>query len=751
MASSITRPSDWSIVEEGFDPATAKAFEGLFTLGSGFLHARGSLEERLLDAPQDAVYDRSPANVTSEVFRERLSKWGTFVPAIYGPHPRLNNEIVNLPWFLWIEPHAAGEKLDMLHSRVESHRRELNLRTAVLSRELTWRTRAGPVLRLRFVRFISAACAQLCCQRVTIETDRPVDLVVRAGIDAAVRTNGYDHFRELGLSAHAPAAVACRVTTDGGDEVSIVSVVQGDSETPRTIVNGQRAWVERPLSLAPGRPATFEKRTAVSTSRHPSLSPAAACLDGAANRSWDDLLAEHAALWDERWTSCDVQIDGDADSQRALRAALFHLLRAHPNDDRVAIDAKGYAGEAYWGRFFWDTEIYLLPFFLYTDPPRARSLVDFRLHSLPGAMANAARYGYRGAKYAWESDMHGAECCPNFQYADHEIHVTADVAYAMAHYAAAADESYLRGPAARVLVETARYWLDRVDQRPGDAHLSLLGVMGPDEYTPISSNNAYTNRMAAFALDCAARHGEYGGAGADECRAFAAAAARLPVPRGSDGLLVLQCEEFPRLAEPRFDELWRDRTRSFAAQVSQERLYRSKCLKQADVLMLPLLFPCEWTPEMLRRAWDCYLPCTTHDSSLSPGVHAILALELGKADEAWSFWKKASGLDLDVAHGGAAEGIHIACAAATWMAAVFGFAGLRTALAAGELTLRPRLPAAWKRMSFPIVWKGCRAMVTLTHRDAVVENRGAAPLPVRVGQQREVVPAGGRRTWSLES
>jgi kojibiose phosphorylase len=428
---------------------------------------------------------------------------------------------------------------------------------------------------------------------------------------------------------------------------------------------------------------------------------------------------------------------------------MFHLLRAHPDDDRVAIDAKGYAGEAYWGRFFWDTEIYLLPFYLYTDPARARSLVNFRVRTLGGALANAARYGYRGAKYAWESDAQGAECCPNFQYADHEIHISADVVYGMAHYAAAADGDYLRGPAARALVETARYWLDRIDRRADDKYLSLLGVMGPDEYTPISNNNAYTNRLASHALELAARVGGAAGAGEDECRAFAAASAQLFQPRANDGLLVPQCEEFARLAEPRFDKLWPDRTRPFSTQVSQERLYRSKCLKQADVLMLPLLFPHEWTPDMLRRNWDYYQPCTTHDSSLSPGVHAIVALELGLHDEAWDFWRRASQLDLNVAHGGAAEGIHIAGAGATWMVATLGFAGLRTALHASALTLRPRLPRAWTRLSFPLVWKGCRAFVDLTHTTARVENRGEHALSAAVHDDARTIARGASELWRL--
>ncbi len=416
-------------------------------------------------------------------------------------------------------------------------------------------------------------------------------------------------------------------------------------------------------------------------------------LDGLSQLSYDDLLQEHAQVWQKRWEKADVVIEGDPISQLAIRASLFHLMRAHPDDGRLAIDPKAYAGDAYRGCYFWDTEMYLLPFFLYTEPGRARRLLEYRLNSLPGAMQNAVNTGYLGARYAWEADVDGTETCPNWQYRDHEVHVTADVAYALAHYAALdLEPDFLAKDAANVIRETARYWLDRVDWRPGDDYPSLLGVMGPDEYTPISSNNSYTNRLAAFNLALAAGLAAEIGLSPEELHRCADVAARLPILRSKDGSLVLQCEEFERLAEPAFERFWLDRSRSYAAQVAQEWLYRSKCLKQADVLMLMLLFPDEFSDQEVRLAWDYYLPYTTHDSSLSAGAHAIIACRLGLLDKAWEFWEKSSLNDLDLASGGAAEGVHIAGAGINWQMVVFGFAGMKTALASPHFSLAPRLP-----------------------------------------------------------
>ena len=742
---------NWSLVQSPFESETAKAYEGLFTLGSGYLHVRGSLAEHLSDAPQNRTYIRKPANVTSEVFGNTKAKWGTYVPGVFGPNLLLGAEMINLPFFLGLTPTVAGEKLDVEQSRVDDYRCELRLDTATLVRTLRWQARCGSVLRLKFERFVSGPRQHLCCQRLTIEAETAAEASIKAAIDADVRTNGQDHFESVELEPAGNAGIACRVTTDGGDTVCVESRIVGPPGETHLEAGERTAALLTNINLAAGETVVIEKRSAVTTSRDLEPTSPAAELGQTAAMTFDTLHEEHAAWWRKRWERCDITIEGDEESQRAIRASLYHLLRVHvPDDPRVAIDAKGYAGEAYWGRFFWDTELYLLPFYLYTDPERARTLVDFRVQSLDGARENARHYGYSGARYAWESDSSGKECCPNWQYADHEVHITADVVYGLLHYATATgNDSYLRGPAARVLVETARYWLERVDRRPGEKHLSLLGVMGPDEYTPLASNNAYTNRIVSFALAAAAQYGAAGGATSEECAAFEEAARSLPILRSPDGELVLQCEEFETLADPRFDELWQDQTKPFAGQVAQERLYRTKCPKQADVLMLMMLFPEEFSDAEVRRAWDYYLSYTTHDSSLSAGIHAIVALRLGLENEAWRFWQSSSVCDLNVQHGGAAEGVHIAGAAANWLVIIQGFAGMRTALQAEQLTLTPRLPQRWSRLAFPITWKGSPLHVDVNPRTATVTNRGNTAVTVSVWDEMRAIEAGQSAVWTV--
>ncbi|MFW5830100.1 MAG: glycosyl hydrolase family 65 protein, partial [Planctomycetota bacterium] len=463
------------------------------------------------------------------------------------------------------------------------------------------------------------------------------------------------------------------------------------------------------------------------------------------DRNYQDLLEEHVHHWKQRWQSCDIQVTGDADAQQALRINMFHLLRSHPGDDRTAIDAKGYAGDAYCGRFFWDTEIYLLPFFLYTEPQRAQQLMDFRIHSLPGARANARASMCDGARYAWESDHQGEEHCPPlvWQYRDHELHVTADVAYGWQHVlAATGDEDYRRHYAA-ALLEGARFWLSRIDVVDGTPHLTA--VMGPDEYCPVVTDNAFTNRLVRAHLAAAADLGAQHGASKEESERFRDMAERLPLHRLPDGVLA-QHLGWEHLAEPDFERTWRDRGKLYGAQVPQEWLHRCKVSKQADVLLLHWLFPNEVDDEELRRAWQRYEPVCCHDSSLSPGVHALIALRLGMHEQAWEFWKRTAFLDLQP--GKAAQGIHVACAGATWQLAVFGFAGIRPATSDGCLQIEPRLPIGWQRLQFPLHWRGQALHIGIDPEQVQIQNNGNATVIIRCAGDEVQLESGSSHTWT---
>ena len=726
------------LTESRLDPARTKHFEGAFAQGSGYLHVRGSWEEGIADAAQDDEYVRLPANVTLEKPRHPRSKWGTYVPGITGRHPLLREELVNLPYFMDLRVSADGEWLDMDRCAISSYLRTLDMRDALLSRRFTWTAASGAILEAEYTRYVSRARQRICVQEITYRCrGGRVECAFESGIDARVRTNGHDHFTAVTAAARGGRATVA-VTTDTGDQVAICTEARADGLEflPRPGHERRPACAGR-IMLEAGDSAHVVKISAVATSRDPGADApsfvAAAEVD-AAFASLGKLYDEHAAVWEAMWARSAVRIDGDPRAQKALNFSMYHLLRcAYPEDSRVAVCAKGCAGEAYFGHFFWDTEIYLLPFFLYTRPEAARALMEFRLNTLDGARRNAAAYGCKGARYPWESSITGDEQCPNWQYADHEVHVTADVAHGIRHYWAATGDLDFLCRAADTLVETSRYWSSRVERKP-DGTVNLNGVMGPDEYTCFTNNNAYTNDMVRralrFTLEAlriikASRPREYRelkrriGIQPAELAELARIADALPVRTRPDGV-VMQCDNFEDLEDIDFESVWTDRTKPFGHFVPQERNYRSKALKQADALMLAYLFPTELTNERLAVNYDYYEPLTTHDSSLSSVVHSLLATRLGRQEASRAFFERALGIDMDEETGGAAEGIHIANCGGIWQAVVLGFAGMRWAYDSEKPEFEPSLPAHWNSLEFPLCFRGKSWLVRITHEKVYV-------------------------------
>ncbi len=742
-------PADpWTIVETAFDVRTNRHYEGLFAIGSGTLQQRAALEEGLRDDPQDVDYLRVMDNVTVEKFPDFKSRVGTYLPGVSGPHPTCFDEVINLPAIHGLVVECGGERLDMEACDIRDFRRWLDLRTGRLHREFTWHTRGGGVLRARFERFISARRRHVMALRLTLEhlDGAPVELRFRAGLDAAVRTNGFDHLGDI-ETRDERGLIALGARTNSDIRIAAAARAASSPDT-RWRVERESRWIALTGSgtLERGGALRVEKIAALTSSRHTANDPlddARRFVSDATAAGFEKLAAESDAVWAERWARTDVQIEGDDESQRGLRVSLYHLLRAVvEGDSRCAIDAKGAAGEAYCGRYFWDTELFMLPLFLYTRPAVGQTLARFRAVSLAGARRNARRYGYSGARYAWESAPSGDENCPNWQYADHEVHVTADVAYGLwhAHLANPDDGGFLR-ECVEVFVETARYWCERVTHNPDRDGYDMLMVMGPDEYTPFSRNNAYTNRMASLALalaprafekltrldpDAAAELRRALAIGDGEFDRFAEIAGKLRVPYDAGRQLILQSDDFFDYEPLDFQRCWPDRSKRLGATVSQERLYRSRVLKQGDVIQLLATFPQEYHATQMRVAYDVYEPLTSHDSSLSKSMHAIIASWIGRHDEAWRMWRDTVGLDLQPNE--AAEGIHAACAGANWLVAICGFAGFRTRMQSEVLTLAPALPRQWRAVRFPLVWEEQPLRVEITAERTVIEHHGQRPL-----------------------
>ncbi|GKU23671.1 glycoside hydrolase family 65 protein [Clostridium folliculivorans] len=716
----------WCIKEDQFNVNNNKYYEGIFTQGNGFMSIRGSFEEGINDAPQDEEYIRMPANVTLETARNPRSKWGTYVPGIVGIHPLLKEEIINLPCFLEVILCFEDEKLDTERCEIEEYTRWLDLRDATLNRIFIWNTKCGAKLELKYSRFISLNDKNICAQQIKIKLLKGNGkLKINSGINGNVRTNGYNHLNNIEMSFTDEKDVLVKTTTDKGDSITQISSTQSmNGEAWDEKLGTNVAFLESNVPMNENEEITINKYNILITDRDTEkdlmLTKGMELLKRAKESGFDKLYEVHKLKWDEKWENSDIKIGGNDNLQIAIRMSIYHLIRSNAEkDSRVAICAKGYAGEAYFGRYFWDTEIYMLPYYIYTNPEAARNLILFRYNTLEGAKKNAKHYGYNGARYPWESSVTGEEQCPLWQYADHEIHVTADIAYAIWHYYMATnDEEFMQNYGIDILVETSRYWIDRVDKNE-KGYYELLGVMGPDEYLPLTRNNSYTNRMVKFNLSKTIEYidkikksnvdfyisiAQRLNLRESEIENFSEVQAKLVLCYDKDTEIVPQSEDFYKYADLDFLTIWKDRSKPFGHFISQEKNYRSKALKQADVLELMVLFQKEFSREQIIKAYEYYEPITTHDSSLSAAIHSIICCWIGKEEDTEKFLNKAIDIDMSLEKKGAEEGIHIANCGGLWQLVVFGFAGLKSPMDSEELKFEPKLPKSINSMDFSIIW-----------------------------------------------
>jgi trehalose/maltose hydrolase-like predicted phosphorylase len=453
-------------------------------------------------------------------------------------------------------------------------------------------------------------------------------------------------------------------------------------------------------------------------------------------KRWEDFdreRATHEARWAEYWRVADVQTVGSAATTQALRFNAYHLRIAADHDPQVSVGARTLSGRAYEGHVFWDVEVFMLPFYLHISPDIARSLLLYRYQTLDGARQRARELGYRGACYAWESTVTGADTTPRriilkttareipIYTGFEQVHVTADVAYGIWRYfEATQDSDFMVEAGAEILLETGRFWASRCVR--GARHFHIRGVTGPDEYHHTVDDNAYTNWMARFNLQqaiwatqwLAAHHPERWEAlrtalalEPEETAAWEEVAGELYCPQPGPAGVIEQFEGFFQLREYRLTAAERFRPpvgRLFEA----EEVNRSQLIKQADVLMLPFLFPEQFSHEVLAANYHYYEPRTDHGSSLSPPVHAALAARLGLQHEAQRYWQRSLWLDLSNTMGNSALGIHAACMAGTWQALVFGFLGIRCPASGPvlEAEAAARLPRDWQSVELQLTFRG---------------------------------------------
>ena len=451
----------------------------------------------------------------------------------------------------------------------------------------------------------------------------------------------------------------------------------------------------------------------------PGLRAAVDALTAADRTGFDRLLADHRAAWARRWDAVDVQVRGDPEAQLALRFALFQLWCAIKERDELALGARGLSGSGYSGHVFWDADVFMLPAVVAMDHAAGAAMIRYRLRRLDAARARARAAGLRGARFPWESAASGEDVTPGSGRVGGrripiltgrlEEHITADVAWAAAHYAS---WTGLDVPAVGpLLAETARYWASRCRlDAGGDAHID--GVIGPDEYHERVDDNAFTNVMARWNLRAGADAADRAGLPPAETRRWRELAARLvngydPATRryeqfaGFFGLEPLLINDVA--APPVAVDLL----------LGRDRVARSQLIKQPDVLMLHHLVPDQAEPGSLGPNLDYYDPRTAHGSSLSPAITASLLARAGLPDEALAMLRMALALDLEDLTGMTSAGLHMANLGGLWQAVVAGLAGVR--VRAGVMTVDPRLPGAWDGLQLRFRCLGRKVRLDIAH------------------------------------
>lgn len=721
----------WRIEQEGFDPAREHAVESLFTLGNGYLGVRGALETPLPVSQADlliaGVYDRKqPQRPYSE-------------PEFFhvGHADYRYTELVSAPFPFRLRLKVEGQRLDLTNPGWRMHRRVLDLRAGTLYSDTHFSTNRG-----RNTSVCTRRCASIVDPHLLLQEIR----IVFENHSGAFELDG--SLADPVLAMSHPHLVPASPTPDELDGIEVhryktrASGYEICLVARMTRLDARSDAVRWQGSVTIGQTLTFRRYVAVYTSRD-IADPVAAALQHVGAQRWDDFdrsWAAHSAGWDRRWQRGDVHVDGSAAAEQAMRFHVYHLCSAANHDPRVSVGARALSGRAYEGHVFWDVEIFMLPFYLHTCPDLARHLLAYRHHTLDGARRRAQAQGYAGACYAWESTVTGDDVTPQkillkttgkeipIFTGTEQIHVTADVAHGVSRYFDAThDHEFMKDIGVEILTETARFWTSRC-VREGRAY-HIRDVIGPDEYHHSVNDNAYTNWMARFNLMKAvwawdwlrANHPrtadklrEQVGLTADEGGEWAAVAEALYCPQ-PDGRGVIEqfegffdLEDYPLAKEERFK-----------APVSRlfdwDKVNRLKLIKQADVLMLPHLFPDAFSREVVAANYRYYEPLTDHGSSLSPAIHAAIAARLGLHEDALRYWRQSLWLDLSNVMNNSALGVHAACMGGTWQALVFGFLGARFTDNGPVIdpAAASRLPARWRAVRMQLTWRGRQYPITV--------------------------------------
>ena len=746
---------EWKIIEEGFSPEQNRFAESIFTLGNEHMGLRGFFEEQYSG-------DSLPGTYLAGVYYPDQTKVGWWKNG----YPEYFAKVINATNWIGVDLEINGRQLDLAKSKFKAFRRELDLKSACLTRSFVWIGEDGQEIAFAFSRFLSMARKNIACLSVRIQ---PLNfngtITVLPYLDGDVTnedTNYNEKFwTEINREIDEETALLTMKTKKTGFQVATTMAAQirsKDGSVLPTIKQeclSEKEFVGYRFTIPVTTNTEFElqKIVAVCTSRDFPQDQLEATsrfkLQAACASGFDQLFAEHNQEMQSKWQDTDITINGDPRVQQGIRYCIFQLLQTYTGaDPRLNIGPKGFSGEKYGGAVYWDTEAYCLPFYLYTKIETAKNLLFYRYHQLDKAKENAAKLGLKGALYPMVT-IDGAECHNEWEITFEEIHRNAAIAYAIYNYTRySGDCSYLHDYGIEVLVEISRFWADRVTYNPKMDSYMLLGVTGPNEYENNVNNNWYTNTMAAWTLDytlnslaeiATAEKAKYGrlvaklGLTPDEVSRWQTIMDKMYYPY-SEELGIFEQQD---LYLDKEQVLVRDLSPSelpLNKHWSWDRILRSCLIKQADVIQGLYFLPEKFDLDTIRRNFDFYEPRTVHESSLSPSIHSIVASWIGEHEKAYELLIRATRLDLDNYNADTDEGIHLTSMAGSWTAIVEGLAGV--AVRQDRLSFSPFIPTPWESYSFKLAFRGRKLQISVDKAQVTIALLAGEPLLINVyGQE----------------
>ncbi|GKX29798.1 glycosyl hydrolase [Vallitalea longa] len=729
----------WGLTEKEIDTTKYSLNATLFALGNGYIGTRGNFEEGLELEEYDGTFINGFYDYYDLSYGEK-----------YKGYPSRSHAMLNVTNGKKIDIYINGELFNVEKGTTKDYIREINFRKGVLTRKLTWISPRGDEISFESERLISFYEKHLLLSKVKITPinfDGSIKII--SSINGNVKNITKENDPRIGVEFNGDELRVIKSSIDDNigkiisrtksSDLGLVCVMSnrldctGECSTSYTEYN-ELVSHTYDVKAMKNEPIILQKYVLYKTYKYVEDNIEKITSDNliillkeVMDNGYKFYKCKQKDYLDEFWYNSDISIDGDDSVQQGVRFNMYHLLQSVGRDGLTNISAKGLTGEGYEGHYFWDTEIYILPFFIYTNPDIAKELVEYRYNLLEAARKRGKEMQYdKGALYPWRT-INGEECSAYFPAGTAQYHINADIAYSICKYIEASeDEDFLVEKGVEILVETARLWLE-IGQFNDDGKFHICCVTGPDEYTAIVNNNVYTNFMAANNLKNAyeaviflknkypLKYREL----ADnlnidevEINKFHEAYINIYIPYDEDKKIYPQDDSF--FQKPAWDFEKSKGKYPLLMHYHPINIYRAQVCKQADLILLEFILNDLFDDKQKKRDYDYYEKITTHDSSLSTCIFSIMANELGYYHKAYDYFIHSVRTDIDDIHNNTTAGVHTANMAGTWMSIIFGFGGMREEK--GMLRFSPHLPEKWTSYSFRISFKGRKILVSVDEK-----------------------------------